>query len=131
MRQYAPRKWLLAAMLGGMLATGTAPGAPPAMMPVEKLSLSEIEQTLLQENPVLAELAAKAPDLLREILDKLASINDSAGNTRGGLEQIDEETARILTHNPALLQAWRNSPEASADLLQLIRVAAGNGKPRK
>ena len=33
--------------------------------------------------------------------------------------------------NPALLQVWQSSPEASADLLALIRAAAGSGKSQK
>jgi hypothetical protein len=124
--------WILPAMLAGFLVMGSAPvalAAEPAV--VDAPALSETEQAWLQENPALADIAASAPERLRYVLDKLAIAIANPSSTRGGLLQLDDETVRILEHNPALLQACRSSPEASADLLQLIRIAAGGGKPRK
>jgi hypothetical protein len=84
----------------------------------------------LKANPALAELARTSPQLLREVLDRLAGAIANPTEARGGLEQLSEGDLELLQQNPALFQAWRSSPEASADLLELIRVAAG-GKPKR
>ena len=124
--------WALVLMLAGGSAVTAAPAAVSAESSVaDMVVLSEAEQAWLRENPVLAEVAAVAPDQLREILDKLADALANPSSTRGGLPSLDEGAVQILELNPALMQAWRSSPEASADLLKLIRIAAGDGKPRK
>jgi hypothetical protein len=117
-------------MLGIALVMGSTLGAFTAERALEVV-LSVTEKAWLEENPALAEIAATAPELLREILDKLAFAVANPSSTRGGLQPVDEETTRILGENPALMEAWRSSPEASADLLRLIRIAAGGDKPRK
>jgi hypothetical protein len=108
-------------------------GAPsPAVSATAGIvAVSDAEAVLLRDNPALAEVADKAPEQLRDVLDRLASALANPSGARGGLEQLDPDDVLLLETNPALLQAWRSSPEASADLLALIRVAAGGGKPRK
>jgi hypothetical protein len=98
--------------------------------PVANVVLSATPEDLLAENPVFAQIAITSPELLGPVLDKLAKILANPTDARGGLRPLDEEDFRLLKQNPALFRAWRSSPEASADLLALIRVAAG-GNPRK
>jgi hypothetical protein len=130
-RRWRRTKWMLGAMMGGLLLIGSTLGAFTAEATIDGILLSETEKGWLKDNPALAEIAATAPEALREILDKLADAVANPSTGRGGLHEVDEETARVLKENPALLEAWRSSPEASADLLQLIRIAAGGDKPRK
>jgi hypothetical protein len=113
------------------LALGSATSAGQAKAASGGGALSETEQLWIEDNPALADVAANAPDQLREILDVLAAVLENPSSTRGDLPALDEDTVRLLGDNPTLFQAWRSSPEASADLLQLIRIAAGSGKPRK
>ena len=121
----------LALIVSGALVTSNATHALAAETAVDGVLLSEAEQVWLQENPALAEVAMVAPGQLREILDRLADALSNPSSTRGGLPPLDEGTVRVLETNPALMQAWRSSPEAAADLLRLIRIAAGGDKPRK
>lgn len=119
--------WIAVAIL--VLTLGMV-GIAPAAMTVGGTAPSATEAALLEENPALAAVAATSPDQLRGVLDRLAKLIANPSDARGGLKELDEEDFRLLQQNPALFQAWRSSPEASADLLELIRVAAG-GKPRK
>lgn len=118
---------LLAAIL---VSSTTAPGGAASVTSVVA-GRNEGETVLLNSNPVLAEIAVVSPLQLRQILDGLAEVLANPSKTRGGLDQLDEETILLLEQNPALLEAWRSSPEASADLLALIRIAAGGGKPKR
>jgi hypothetical protein len=101
------------------------------MAVVAEVKLSPEEQVLIEQNPALAELAEVAPQALREVLDGIAAALANPSGTRGGLDELDGADVKVLGQNPALLQVWRSSPEASADLLSLIRTAAGGGKPQK
>ena len=124
------RRWSLAAVMASLLILGCGIGASAAEAIVtEGRVLTEREQAWVQDNPALADVAATAPQLLPEILDKLTLTLANPSTGRGGLVPLDEEAAKLLHANPALMEAWRSSPEASADLLELIRIAAG--KPRK
>jgi hypothetical protein len=114
-----------------MLAGSGAISFPTRAAPVgDTVVVSTTQADLLAENPALARIAIRSPQLLEDVLDRLAKVLADPTDTRGGLKSLDEEDFRLLQQNPALFRAWRSSPEASADLLALIRVAAG-GKPRK
>jgi hypothetical protein len=120
------------ALLGGLAAPVLLAQPVRAEMVVEAgLALSLEERQLIEQNPALAELAEVAPEALREVLDGIAAALANPSGTRGGLDDLDAADVRVLGQNPALLQVWRSSPEASADLLSLIRTAAGGGKPQK
>lgn len=120
------------ALLGSLAAPVLLAQPLRAEMVVEAgLALSAEERQLIEQNPALAELAAVAPEALREVLDGIAAALANPSGTRGGLDDLDASDVRVLGQNPALLQVWRSSPEASADLLSLIRTAAGGGKPQK
>lgn len=127
MRQIA--RWISAMLLGGLLIGASSLSHAETLVATTTLSTSE--QAMLEENPALAELAAVSPGQLREVLDRIDHALANPAATRGGLEQLDPETVRLFGQNPVLLQVWRSSPEASADLLELIRIAAGSGKPKK
>ena len=119
---------LLAGLVGPLLLVQPA----RAEMVVEAgQTLTAEERQLVEQNPALAELAEVAPAALREVLDGIAAALANPSGTRGGLDDLDALDVRVLGQNPALLQVWRSSPEASADLLSLIRTAAGGGKPQK
>lgn len=120
---------VLLALVGAALLGSANVGS--AALASEAAALSETEAAWLADNPALAEIAALDPVQLREVLDQLASVIANPGSERGGLPAVDETTARLLGENPVLMQAWRSSPEASADLLQLIRVASGGRKSQK
>jgi ABC-type glycerol-3-phosphate transport system substrate-binding protein len=129
MKQQAVRiAALLLPLLLALAALGNAANTSESL--ADQKTLSEVEQAWLRENPALADIAAIAPERLDEILDKLAAIIASPDATRGGLVPLDDTSAGLLLLNPALLEAWHASPEASADLLELIRLAGG-GAPRK
>ena len=120
---------LLAALL--LATTISAAQAAPIAAVSGQPGLSAIERTLIDENPVLQELGAMSPDLQRTALDMIAAAMLLEPTTRGGLLGLEPEDAALFGSNPALLQVWKNSPEASADLLELIRTAAGSGKSQK
>ncbi|RYE08030.1 MAG: hypothetical protein EOP22_15295 [Hyphomicrobiales bacterium] len=129
MRQAA--SWI-AALLLGVLPIGIAGIASTEVHAAETaIVLSADEQEMLAANPALAELAVDAPELLREVLDRIAEALAHPSKTRGGMGQLDADTIRLFGQNPILLNVWRSSPEASADLLQLIRIAAGGSKPKQ
>jgi hypothetical protein len=117
------------------VSIGAACGLPAAPAQAEMVvvagALSEAELLMVEKNPALSELAVNSPDDLREALDLIAAALATPSTTRGGIEDLDAGDVKLLGQNPALLQVWRSSPEASADLLQLIRTAAGGGKPQK
>jgi len=123
------RATAIAAMLGVAGSLATAPAH--AEMVVVASTLSPAERQLVEQNPALSELAAGAPEALREALDQIATALANPSTSRGGLDDLDAADVKLLGQNPALLQVWRSSPEASADLLQLIRTAAGGTKPQK
>jgi len=116
--------------LASIVFTLVAPGTVSADATPGGVTLSSAEATMLEANPALSALATTSPQLLRQVLDRIAKLIANPSDARGGLQQLTEEDWKLLQQNPALFQAWRSSPEASADLLELIRVAAG-GKPRK
>ena len=120
---------LLAALL--LATTISAAQAAPIAAVSGQPGLSAVEQALIDENPVLQELGAMSPELLRTALDMIAAAMLLEPTTRGGLLGLEPEDAALFGSNPALLQVWKNSPEASADLLELIRTAAGSGKSQK
>lgn len=126
-RQARRGSWIAVAFLGLALSL---PSIALASMTVGGEAPQQTEAALLRDNPALAAVATASPQLLRQVLEKLAKVVANPSDTRGGLRQLDEEDFRLLQQNPALFQAWRSSPEASADLLELIRIASG-GKPRK
>ena len=119
---------LVAFAIGSACGMATAPAQ--AEMVVVAGALSDAERLMLEQNPVLSELAASSPDNLRQALDLIEAALANPSTSRGGLEDLDASDVKLLGQNPALLQVWRSSPEASADLLELIRTAAG-GKPQK
>ena len=129
MLQQLIRATAIAATLGTMAGLATAP-ARAEMVVVAAGALTPAEQQLLEQNPALTELAAGAPEALREALDLIAAALANPSTSRGGLDDLDAADVKLLGQNPALLQVWRSSPEASADLLQLIRTAAGSSKPK-
>ena len=96
-----------------------------------QLILTDVEQALVEENPILQDLAAASPENLREALDLIAAALEERHSSRGGLTALDRDIAPTFDRNPVLLQVWQSSPEASADLLALIRTAAGGGKSQK
>jgi hypothetical protein len=112
------------ARIGLILALLIAPVAHAA-------ELSEAERSMIAENPALAELATRAPELLPQAFELIAKAAAEPSTDQRGFEGLDETDTRLLGQNPALLQVWRSSPEASADLLALIKTAAGGGKPQK
>jgi hypothetical protein len=111
---------------------------PVATVPITRAAqvaaagLTDAERTLLEQNPALADLAETAPSLLTKAFELIARAAAEPSTDQRGVEGLDEADARLLGSNPALLQVWRSSPEASADLLALIKTAAGGGgKPQK
>ncbi|OEO30181.1 hypothetical protein VW23_022630 [Devosia insulae DS-56] len=128
MLQQLIRASLIAATLGIASGLATAP-ARAEMVVVAAGTLTPAEQQLVEQNPALTELAGD-PEMLRAALDLIATALANPSNTRGGLDDLDATDVKLLGQNPALLQVWRSSPEASADLLQLIRTAAGGSKPK-
>ncbi len=127
MLQQLIRAIAIAATLG--IAGGLATAPAQAEMVVIPAGLSPAELQLVEQNPALAELAGD-PQALRAALDLIATALANPSNTRGGLDDLDATDVKLLGQNPALLQVWRSSPEASADLLLLIRTAAGGSKPK-
>lgn len=120
---------LVALAIGMASATTLVPAR--AEMVVVAAGLSDAERLTVEQNPALSDLAGNSPDDLRRALDLIAAALANPSNSRGGLEDLDAADVKLLGQNPVLLQVWRSSPEASADLLQLIRTAAGGGKPQK
>lgn len=119
-----------AMMLAALMNLAVPAGSASAQETTVSAPLSAVEQSILDDNPAIAQLASD-PTLLRAVLDRIAAAISNPANTRGGLEQVDADTLRLFGQNPVLLQVWRSSPEASADLLALIRTAAGTDKPKK
>lgn len=100
--------------------------------PAHALDLTREQLTLLAQNPALAEMAAETPDALPQAFELITEAAKTPPNGERGFEGLDPMDAQLLGDNPALLQVWQSSPEASADLLALIKSAAGGGgKPTK
>jgi len=117
------------------IALGLAPGLSLAVSPalageVQAPELTDAQRALLEQNPALADLAANTPELAQQAFELIARAAADPSPEQRGFEGVDADDALLLGQNPALLQAWRSSPEASADLLALIKSAAG-GKPQK
>ena len=108
-------------------------GAPASAETVVAASpeivLTDAEQAMIADNPALQELSDSV--VLRQALDLIAAALKEERTGRGGLGGLEREDVELLGRNPALLQVWQSSPEASADLLALIRAAAGSGKSQK
>ncbi len=104
------------------LAETTAAASP-------QIVLTDAEQAMVADNPALQQLSDGA--VLRQALDLIAAALKEERTGRGGLGGLEREDVELLGRNPALLQVWQSSPEASADLLALIRAAAGSGKSQK
>ena len=108
--------------------TGTSVIAETAAAANSEIVLTDAEQAMIADNPALQGLE---PAVLRQALDLIAAALKEERTGRGGLGGLEREDVEILGRNPALLQVWQSSPEASADLLALIRAAAGSGKSQK
>lgn len=107
---------------------GTSVIAETAAAASSEIVLTDAEQAMIADNPALQGLDAA---VLRQALDLIAAALKEERTGRGGLGGLEREDVEILGRNPALLQVWQSSPEASADLLALIRAAAGSGKSQK
>jgi len=108
---------------------GAPASAETAVAASPEIVLTDGEQAMIADNPALQELGDSA--VLRQALDLIAAALKEERTGRGGLGGLEREDVELLGRNPALLQVWQSSPEASADLLALIRAAAGSGKSRK
>jgi hypothetical protein len=92
-------------------------------------SFTAQEQTIIARNAALSELVGRDPQLVRRVLDAIASaetmraapsLDLSDGKPGGGGQTPDPP------HNPDLQQLERVSPEAALDLFQRIKRASGN-----
>ena len=138
MPQHRPKARRLTSKLALLCATtiiAVAPALPVKAdltgTTITENAVSPAEQQLLAENPALQQLATDAPDLLPEAFAIIARAQESGVAGKGDFDGLDESDVRLLGRNPALLQVWRSSPEASADLLKLIRTAAGGRRTSK
>ena len=121
------RQYVLAVLVSAsMLFAGSAPVLAETAAPV---ALTEEEQEIVADNPALQELGDA--ETLRAVLDFIAAALKEERTGRGGLGGLEREDVELLGRIPVLLQVWQSSPEASADLLALIRAAAGSGKSQK
>ncbi|WP_423066944.1 hypothetical protein [Devosia sp. CN2-171] len=109
-----------------LMSGGGLVAAPPTLA----AELTSEQTTMLERNPALAALAANAP-MLQQAFQLIARAAAEPSGSQRGVEGLDAVDAQLLSENPALLQVWHSSPEASADLLALIKSAAGGGKPTK
>lgn len=110
-----------------LMSGGGLVAAPPTLA----AELTSEQTTMLERNPALAALAANAPDMLQQAFQLIARAAAEPSGSQRGVEGLDAVDAQLLSENPTLLQVWHSSPEASADLLALIKSAAGGGKPTK
>jgi hypothetical protein len=108
---------------------GAPASAETAVAASPEIVLTDAEQAMIADNPALQELSDSV--VLRQALDLIAAALKQERTGRGGLGGLEREDVELLGRNPALLQVWQSSPEASADLLALIRAAAGSGKSQK
>lgn len=108
---------------------GAPASAETAVAASPEIVLTDAEQAMIADNPALQELGDSV--VLRQALDLIAAALKQERTGRGGLGGLEREDVELLGRNPALLQVWQSSPEASADLLALIRAAAGSGKSQK
>ena len=108
---------------------GAPASAETAVAASPEIVLTDAEQAMIADNPALQELSDSV--VLRQALDLIAAALKEERTGRGGLGGLEREDVELLGRNPALLQVWQSSPEASADLLALIRAAAGSGKSQK
>lgn len=99
-----------------------APAQPPP--------LQLAEQQVLEANPDLAAIAGTAPWALRRVLSHLSAAPRDMNGPALWRDETDPENSRLLGRNPALQVIYQASPEAAAELLALIRTAAGTGGKR-
>ena len=84
------------------------------------------DQMLIAANPILERLARVNPAALEEILALLRAPIPQSSQERSfkeGGEQSQEDPGSVFVENPDLAEYFRDSPEASLDLLRLIREA--------
>jgi hypothetical protein len=121
------------AIIGLVIASDLS--APPALAALginpPSPMLTDSETQIVEENPALRELSSLSPKLLRQALDIITRARSRQGSGRGSLLPLDENDVRLLDQNPILRDVLHSSPEASADLLQLLKTAGGSGKPQK
>lgn len=120
---------IVALLIAG--ASISTPAIAALGMSPPSASLNAEEKLIVEENPALRELSSLSPKLLRQALDIIARARAGQGSGRGGLNPLDQNDLQLLDQNPILREVWHSSPEASADLLQLLKIAGGGGKPQK
>lgn len=96
-------------------------------VPIRPPPLDAAEQQILELNPDLALLAESAPWVLRRALTNFANAPKDMGEPAGWGIEVGPAESRLLGRNPALQVIYQASPEAAAELLALIRTAAGSG----
>lgn len=84
--------------------------------------LTQTERDLLGRNPVLAHVQQVDPAALRRILERLVELLNR-NDAEPPLESFALEDWDILRHNPDLRIAFHGSPEATLELIRLIRTA--------
>jgi hypothetical protein len=116
-----------------LLAIGIATALPAAgalaQAGGEPRSFTAQEQTIIGRNAALSELVDRDPQLLRKVLDAIASAEtmragpalDPPSGKPGGRGETPDPS-----RNPDLQQLERVSPEAALDLFQRIKRASGN-----
>jgi hypothetical protein len=113
-----------------LLAIGIATALPSAgALAQAGGAFTAQEQTIISRNAALSELVDRDPQLVRKVLDAIASAEtmragpalDPPNSKPGGLGQAPDPS-----HNPDLRQLERVSPEAALDLFQRIKRASGN-----
>lgn len=85
-------------------------------------------QAVLSENPDLEALEKTWPWLVRSTLAEAARSGEVPKGGGPSLDGLDDASISLLQRNPALMQVYQASPDAAAELLALIKAAAG-GKP--
>jgi len=109
-----------------LLAALAAPAEAGLMgVPATPPPLSSAELSLVAANPLLAQLQADNPWVLRAALAGLEA--PASGDAKGSLTLGPDDLA-LIGANPAFADMYRASPEAAADLLALIRTASGKGR---
>jgi hypothetical protein len=97
-------------------------------IPSEAPPISAEQERILDDNPDLLELSEIAPWALRAILAKLEGLpRGGAGSSPRAFDGLDAFEVKVLGRNPALMVVYQSSPEASLELLALIKAASGGG----
>jgi hypothetical protein len=118
------RNKILVTMLLAALLPASAPAT--AAHAARKSPFSAEEQTVIRRNALLAPLARRDPLLLRRTLDALEKSKGepAAAQDRSGLAPAGDALPD-RAHNPDLDQMLQASPEATLELIQLIKKAGG------